>query len=515
MFRWIKSTDLIVHGRRLLRFYSYYSLFLALLLIITDALDDGNIIIASRLPHVFLIASSAYVVVASLFAAIANREPDPQLAVSYVFLEIALLTALMHASGGLETGFSSLILIPLVISNLLAPGVLGYGVAAWTTIAVLYTQHMWPDTYKTQEVVNSGLYGMLCFTLAWLTQALSRRLNSALSLASDQATRIRRLQQFSQQALLELPSGIIACDRHNRILFYNHQVLNWFRLKEGLPLPDRLRGDSEEFRLQVRHDNLLIRRVSLSGGMEGDYLLYIEDAAQISAKAQQFKLASLGRLTASIAHEIRNPLSALRQAAQLLAETPDMADTEKQLTGIIEQQCLRINRTIEDILQLSRRRQVTPESMQLTPWLTHFAEQFRSTATTSHYQLAIHATEDLKALFDPDHLQQVLHNLCANGLRYALKNAPDNARLTLIAGVNNQRQIQLDVVDNGGGVPAEQRPHLFEPFYTTEHSGTGLGLYLCRELCEANQAQIQYHPLPNGTCFRILMKPAPASGPNA
>ncbi|WP_430461676.1 sensor histidine kinase [Thalassolituus sp. LLYu03] len=514
MLRWIRSTDFIVHGRRLLRFYSYYSLFLSLLLIITDAVDTQNILLGGHLPHIFLVASSAYVIVASVFAAIANREPDPQQAVGYVFLEIALLAALMHASGGLETGFSSLILIPLVISNLLAPGVLGYGVAAWTTIAIFYTQHLWPASYDTQELVSSGLYGMLCFVLAWLTQTLSRRLNSALSLASDQATRIRRLQHFSQQALTDLPAGIIACDKDNRILFFNRQSLHWFNLKEGSLLPEKLSTDADEFRLTARHEALLIRRIALSGSIEGDYLLQIEDSARIAADAQQFKLASLGRLTASIAHEIRNPLSALRQAAQLLAETPDLNESELQLTHIIEQHCMRINRTIEDILQLSRRRQVIPEAMRLAPWLEHFSEQFRGQNNGTLFQLTVQCSADIAVQFDPDHLQQVLHNLCANGLRYALKNSPDNARLMLVTSQADKRHIQFDVIDNGGGVASEQRAHLFEPFYTTEHAGTGLGLYLCRELCEANQARIQYHPLPNGTCFRLLMKPANVSGKN-
>ena len=504
----IKPTDLVVHGNRLLRFYSYYSLFLALLLTITDTLDSQNIIVGALQPRIFLLASSAYVVLAALFATIANRDPAPQQAVSYVFAEIALLAVLMHASGGLETGFSSLILIPLCIANLLAPGLLGYGVAAWTSIAILYTQHIWPQSYDTQDLVNSGLYGMLCFVLAWLTQTLSRRLKSALSLASDQATRIRRLQRFSKQALLNLPNGIIACDKNDEILFFNHQALRWFSLKEGSRLPARLLETTADTVVDGNDEKLILKRVELNGSEPGDYLIYAENAARISAEAQHFKLASLGRLTASIAHEIRNPLSALRQAAQLLAETPDMKEPEKQLTQIIEQQCMRINRTIEDILQLSRRQKATQETLRLDPWLRHFARQFRNITQDKNYQITLHCPDEIHVRFDPDQLQQVLHNLCANGLRYALQATGDRARLAMIATINDLHNIQLDIIDNGNGVAAEQRAHLFEPFYTTEHSGTGLGLYLCRELCEANQAQIQYHPIPNGTCFRLIMKSA-------
>lgn len=510
MFGWLQHKDLIVHGKRLLRLYSYYSLFLALLLLITDSLDTQNIIIGGRLPHIFLIASAAYVIIAAIFAAIASREPDPQQATSYVFIETAILVSMMYASGGLDTGFSSLIMIPVVIANLLAPGVLGYGVAAWTTLAVLYSQHMAPHSaLQAQDVVNSGLYGTLCFVLAWVTQTLSRRLNSALTLASDQANRIYRLRRLSQQALLELPEGIIACDQQDRILFFNRPVLQWFNLKEQNALPLSLMNPDTEWTLDNTNQTLLVRKVMLPGSADGDYLLHIEDTARVSAQAQQLKLASLGRLTASIAHEIRNPLSALRQASQLLSETPDLGPGEQQLTGMIEQHCMRINQTIEDILQLSRRRQAILEPLNLASWLNEFSNQFRLITNDKTYQLNVHCADNVNVLFDSNQLQQVLDNLCANGLRYALKSSKANARLTLVVSEYSSQQIQLDVIDNGSGVPTEQRAHLFEPFYTTEHSGTGLGLYMCRELCEANEAHIQYHPIPNGTCFRILLKQAP------
>ena len=186
----LKPTDLVVHGNRLLRLYSYYSLFLALLLLISNTLDKQNAIIGGTDPTVFLIGCTIYVVAAAAFAVVANRQPDPQIAISYVFAEIALLSALMFASGGLASGFSSLILIPVAIANLLAPGVLGFGVAAWTTLAIFYTQNYWMEGKMTHDLINSGLYGLLCFVIAGITQTLSKRLKSALSLATDQETRL-------------------------------------------------------------------------------------------------------------------------------------------------------------------------------------------------------------------------------------------------------------------------------------------------------------------------------------
>ena len=504
----LKPTDLVVHGNRLLRLYSYYSLFLALLLLIGNTLDKQNSIVGGSNPSVFLTGATIYVIVAAVFAAVANRQPDPQVAISYVFLEIAILSALMYASGGLESGFSSLILIPVAVSNLLAPGVLGFGVAAWTTLSVFYTQNYWAEGELTYDLINSGLYGLLCFVIAGITQTLSRRLKSALSLATDQATRLRRLQHFSRQALLSLPNGIIACDKNDEILFFNNKAMEWFDLIEGENLPGLLNDAGGNTVIESGSDKLLLKRVPLNDSEPGDYLIYVENTEIISQEAQHVKLASLGRLTASIAHEIRNPLSALRQASQLLSETPELKEPEKQLTQIIEQQCMRINRTIEDVLSLSRRSQSALETLRLAPWLQPFAKQLRNATQGENYKLSILCPDDIQVRFDPGQLQQILHNLCTNGLRYAIKASEDRARLAIIATISDVNSIYLDIIDNGNGVAVEQRPHLFEPFYTTEHNGTGLGLFLCRELCEANHARIQYHPIPNGTCFRIIMKSA-------
>ena len=498
----LTPSEFLVKGQRLLRLYSYYSLFLALFLTVVDGIDHQDVILGGHAPNIFLVTVSVYVIVAAVFVAFANRNPNPQIAISYVFLEIAILSTLMFASGGIDSGFASLILIPVVISNLLAPGVLGFGVAAWTTIALFYTQQFLLRDLDTQSVVNSGLQGILFFTLAAITQGLSSRLQSTLTLADRQVTRIRRLQNFSKKALQGLPNGVIACDKDHQILLFNQQAARWFQLQEGNRLPGTLQQARSGEVLQTNDYNFLINRSAIEAAEPGDYLIYLEDSSRIAAEAQQIKLASLGRLTASIAHEIRNPLSALRQAAQLLAETDYLQQPELKLTHIVEQHCMRINRTIEDILQLSRRTQACRETVRLKPWLEHFANHFNDLHQDKTFTLTLRCEDQWLIHFDPDHLQQILHNLCANGLRHALKDKPQQARLILLAECD-QDWIRLSVLDNGPGVDSQHQAHLFEPFHTTEHDGTGLGLYLCRELCEANQASIQYIRLNNSTCFRI------------
>ncbi|WP_419813008.1 sensor histidine kinase [Bacterioplanoides sp.] len=496
------SSEFLVKGQRLLRLYSHYSLFLALFLTVVDGLDHADAIIGGHAPTTLLITVSVYVIVAAAFVAFANRNPNPQIAIGYIFLEVVLLSAMMYASGGSDSGFASLILIPVVIANLLAPGVLGFGVAAWSSLALFYTQQFLLADLETQSIVSSGLQGILFFTLAALTQALSQRLQSTLTLADKQATHIRRLQHFSKKALLGLPNGVIACDRHHKVLLLNQQAAQWFQLHEEEDLPAVLKNAPSNSVIQQQQSSLILNRVAIDGAESGDYLIYLEDNSRIAAEAQQIKLASLGRLTASIAHEIRNPLSALRQAAQLLAETDYLQAPEQKLTQIVEQHCMRINRTIEDILQLSRRTQACREDLPLRPWLQHFIEHFHGLHQDKHFSIKLACDDDWLITFDPDHLQQILHNLCANGLRHALQHNPQHARLMLVANVSSN-QVTLAIVDNGAGVAEAQQKHLFEPFHTTEHDGTGLGLYLCRELCEANQATIQYIRKQKHTCFQI------------
>lgn len=501
----LSPSSFVVNGNRLLRLYSGYSLLLALLLLLTTVLDADNVIFGGQQPLLMLSSAAIYVLLAAFFAGLAGFKPDAQLATGYIFIEVVILTTMMYATGGLATGFPSLIAIAVVISNLLNPGLLGYGVAAWTTLAMLYTQILMPEDYDSQTTFTVGLYGFLCFILSWITQSLSRRLNSALSLADQQAMRIQRLQQLSQQALQSLDSGVVACNLQGKVLFINETAQHWLQLQEGDAVPIPLTAHSRASVLSLANQQLIIKKMALHGAHYGDYLVSLEDSAQLAAQAQQLKLASLGRLTASIAHEVRNPLSALKQAAQLLGEAGYLQQGEQQLTQIIDQQCDRINQVIENVLQLSRRKQAQAESFELQPWLQIFEKEFRLAYLAEKYQFTIDCSPGLRIVFDRHHFRQVMNNLCSNALRHALKRSPQNARIHVKVTAKSATTAVVAVLDNGGGVEATQQQHLFEPFFTNEHKGTGLGLYLCRELCEANQARIDYQSVATGACFYITL----------
>jgi two-component system sensor histidine kinase PilS (NtrC family) len=257
--------------------------------------------------------------------------------------------------------------------------------------------------------------------------------------------------------------------------------------------------------LKVAHNGLELQPsfITLSQSPHHQTLVFLEDLAQISQHAQQLKLAALGRLTAGISHEIRNPLGAISHAAQLLQESEELNGADRRLTQIIQDHSQRMNRVIENVLQLSRRQQTLPQRLDLKPWLEQFVAETRERATEGQQIHLRIGSGDLKTLMDPNQLTQILDNLLRNAWRHsALSHDPAQVWLELFVDADSQLPT-LEILDNGPGVAPDHQAHLFEPFFTTSTQGTGLGLYLSRELCESNQARLDFKPRQGGGCFRI------------
>jgi two-component system sensor histidine kinase PilS (NtrC family) len=258
----------------------------------------------------------------------------------------------------------------------------------------------------------------------------------------------------------------------------------------------------------------------LEHGNPNETLIFLEDVRSLNQQAQQLKLASLGRLTASIAHEIRNPLGAISHASQLLGESPSLPQSDHRLLEIINNHSKRVNQIIENILQLSRRKSAKPEQINLQQWLPNFITDYKNSKSNGN-QLIISIEEKtigtsiiepyefddvstssvLLAKFDTSQLQQVLTNLVDNGIRHG------GSKLRIEIGIDiDHQQPYIRVIDFGSGISDDNIRHLFEPFFTTESTGSGLGLYICKELCEANQAIISYKRNDNGeSCFHLQL----------
>jgi two-component system sensor histidine kinase PilS (NtrC family) len=232
-------------------------------------------------------------------------------------------------------------------------------------------------------------------------------------------------------------------------------------------------------------------------------LVFLEDTSVLAEKVQQSKLASLGRLTASIAHEVRNPVGAMSHAAQLLRESAVMTNTERRLTDIIHTNGLRVSQIIENILQLSRRDTTAPERLQLEQWVSDFADEYCQTQQVARERLLIScAGPPPEVQIDPSHLHQVLWNLCENAFKYACEK--DGVIDLQISRLRGSDRPCLEIGDRGKGISDADAERIFEPFFTGDNGGTGLGLFICRELCECSGANLIYQPRPGGgSVFRI------------
>jgi two-component system sensor histidine kinase PilS (NtrC family) len=230
-------------------------------------------------------------------------------------------------------------------------------------------------------------------------------------------------------------------------------------------------------------------------------VIFLEDMQRAQAEAQQIKLAALGRLTANMAHEVRNPLSAISYATELLQE--ELGDAgQARLLQLIQDNTHRLNRIVQDVMQLNRRDRSHPEILDLSVWLPVFIEEFSQAERLQPGILVLNSLPACRIAFDQGHLHQILWNLCSNAWHYCQRQP---ASLALVIHTENA-PLTLEVQDDGPGISTEHQLQLFEPFFTTSKQGTGLGLYIARELCEANGARLEYYPdetRNGGSSFRI------------
>ena len=257
------------------------------------------------------------------------------------------------------------------------------------------------------------------------------------------------------------------------------------------------------------NSELQVHFVPIGGGASPPVVIFVEDVGRMRAQAQQMKLVALGRLTASIAHEIRNPLSSIGHAADLIREGGPDADRagDERLLKIISDNVHRLDRMVQEVLYLNRRDRAQPETIDPAPWFANFAHQFCDAEKVPEDAVDVQVRTTQRMLFDKQHLDQVLWNLVRNAWRHGRKRA-GSVRI-MVSASPMPGLLTIDVFDDGPGVAAEAKPHLFEPFFTTDAQGTGLGLYIARELAEGNSARIEYVEGPEAEGhFRLILKGA-------
>ncbi|MDR6179742.1 MULTISPECIES: sensor histidine kinase [unclassified Pseudomonas] len=500
-----------------LRLYHLYRIVIGLALVVLISSDLDQHWLRTVDGQLFRQASWAYLAVNAVLA-VGQRLLRGR-AFTLALIDILALGGLFFLAGGIASGMGSLLVVTVGVSNVLIRGRRGLLIAALAAIALLlatgYLDLRRGDS-GSGYVQAAGL-GTLCFATALLVQGLVRRLLDSQALAETRATAVAELEALNALILERMRTGILVFDAEYQVLLVNPAARRLLGVDDEDTIAPLALGLAQ--RLEEWERNPSIRpapwRAYANGPLlqpsfarlqqgEGERVLtFLEDVSRIAQQAQQLKLASLGRLTAGIAHEIRNPLGAISHAAQLLQESEELTTPDRRLAQIIQDQSRRMNRVVENVLQLSRRQQAAPQLIDLRYWAHRFAGELRPTLPAGQTLHVKTEPGTLQTHMDPHQLGQILTNLVQNGLRYSCqKHGIGQVWLSTYRDPESDLPI-LEVVDDGAGVAAEQLDHLFEPFFTTENKGTGLGLYISRELCESNQARLGYHPLANGSCFRI------------
>jgi two-component system sensor histidine kinase PilS (NtrC family) len=434
---------------------------------------------------------------------------------------LALL--LMH---DVRMGVAMMLAVNLATGALLLPFRLSMFFAAMATLGML--GHSFFDlgdaSAPDRELAEYGLFGAAYFACTSLCFVLGRNIRASEALAEQRGIDLANLSQVNELIIRRMKTGVLLVDEGNRI----HQLNESAWMLMGNPSADqrdlgtlapelsrrlyhwRTSGKLDESATMLADGTpeVIPRFSRLAPNDDSHVLIFLDDTSLVSRRAEELTLSSLGRLSASIAHEIRNPLAAIHYSAQLLAESTDMNDTDLRMVEIINNHCSRLNEIIENILQLSRRERSRPETLDLSQWVHHFVTEYRQgNDLGSDILRAVSGGEPVAAVADPQHLQQVAWNLVQNALRYGrLPGEP--ARVMLVARHSEVGIPILEVIDRGPGIPPKVAAQIFEPFFTTHEYGTGLGLYLARQMTEANQAALEYVRVAGGgSCFRISLTP--------
>jgi two-component system sensor histidine kinase PilS (NtrC family) len=441
-------------------------------------------------------------------------------------VDLTLLLLLLHACGGIASGLGLLLLLPVGALAFLLPPRSALFLAAIAAIAVL-ADTIWQQLSGQTDIVsyaNAGLLGIVLFALAAASSFVASRMRESEDLVRQKDLDLANLAQLSQYIVQHLRESLLVVDAADKIRLINESAAEILGDDHAVPgalvgeVSPRLLYSLATWRQSERGENSPSSFVAadgarviqphfapLGGVAPGPTLIFLEDTSLMAERVQQGKLAALGRLSASIAHEIRNPVGAMSHAGQLLAESPKIGPDERRLTDIIRNNSERVSTIVNNVLQLSRREATKPTRLTLSDWIEEFLGEFCETMQVPEAQIALDEDADnLEVRFDPSHLHQVVWNLCDNAIKYGEPRGGISVEIKL-GRLNPSNRPFLEVADRGPGIEPHAVDRIFEPFFTGRKGGTGLGLFIARELCQLNRAILLYEPRGgDGSVFRIV-----------
>ena len=512
---------------RSLFYFNIYRLVLSVVLVVFAIYGAELNSSLHRYPIIFLGGSFSLMVLAMMYFVSINRGV-PSLGTQIhgqVFIDLTAIALLIHSSDGFQSGYGFLMIVSVAAVSLLDTRRTGIAYAAYGTLLALGEETLSQlmgysrgNTFQGPALIGIGL-----FSTALVVTTLASRIRRSDELVSQRETELARMDTINQQVVELVPTGVLAVDKSGRILMCNARARTLLNL-DLTPLGQNLNSISPEisqalelaeprpesptgWETQVVFQGRTIQPWRQNFGNIS--LVFLEDLPSEREQAREIRLAAMGRLAAAIAHEIRNPLSAIYQAGQLLSESDELSSEDRQIAQIVGQQCERLDRTVETVLLISRGDPGNSELIVLDKWIERFVEQFCSIKGIEKNRIE-QKCDNHEVVMDSHHLEQILSNLIENALAHT--ELEEKPFVTLKTGRNDaDHRVFLDIIDYGSKIPNANRERLFEPFFTTHSRGTGLGLYISRELCEANQARLSYHEAAEQKSFRITFPIEPTA----
>lgn len=504
-------------------FFNLYRLILGGLLLLVPTLFGGIFLLNARNQELFFWVAAVYtsLVLVSVLA-VALRKPRTTFQMAFqISTDIAGIALLTYFGGGIQSNMGMLLLVSLALAGMIGRGRITLLFAALASIAMLleHGYAVLTSDASTTQFFQAGILSASYFAVAWLAHTLSKYAVASEKLAFRRGVDLSNMAEANRLMIQDMPDGVLVVDERGTVRQFNpsaERLLGYVfpsgsncQLAECSPVLEALFAAWRQNKalghevLRLPGTNHPVRVRFLPVQREGFWgaVVVMEDMQRMQEQAQQVKLAALGRLTANIAHEVRNPLSSISYATELLKEQGHAAE-QARLLQIILDNTLRLNRIVQDVMQVNRRDRAQAETINLAVRMGELVENLCQVEQVPRDVFDLRIDPECMIRFDRGHFEQVLWNLCRNAMHYSQKKT---GSIRLIGKVTDDRRVMLEVTDDGAGVSADAEQKLFEPFFTTDAGGTGLGLYIARELCEANGAVIEYRHAPEGgACFRIL-----------
>ncbi|MCX7898416.1 MAG: ATP-binding protein [Rhodocyclaceae bacterium] len=493
---------------RSLKYFSYYRLAIAALFLVAAFLPARLLVFGEQAPAAYGALCGAYLVAGFLLLGGVCRKPRFSLASQVslqALVDIVFLISIQHTSGGIRSGVAMLLLVAIAGASVVGQGRQAPFFAALATLGLL-AEHALRVAWRQGDAADFlvvGLTSLSFFGVALMTRLMARRLAASNELARRRGVELADFVRINERVIRDMQDGVMVVDGQARVRMANPQAVRLLGIQDTLYIGSALehcapalaqifhercqQGLEYETMILAPRTGRTLRARFLPAGEGEASLFFLEDAGRRQQLAQQAKLAALGRLTANLAHEIRNPLAAISHAAELLRDEAP-GDNFKRLVRIIGDNVLRLDHLVAEIQALGMRDQANAEEVQLRPLLEQVAEDLAMSKGLNRQRLALEVPHEATVCFDRSHLYRVLLNLLDNAMQFA-SDSPHAIRIFSEPGRNPGR-IALHVVDDGPGIDEEGRGKIFEPFFTTRRTGMGLGLYIARELCEANGARL-------------------------